>query len=123
LTAFSDNDIGIFSQGATFAGVFNGAFVVNKGPNPKDPSKPPSDINGSIVINDGNLFVNKGDVILAGADCAEEFDILGVESVESGTVMVINEEGALRVSDQPYDKKVAGVVSGAGGLQARTRAR
>ncbi len=96
---------------------------MNKGPNPKDPSKPPSDINGSIVINDGNLFVNKGDVILAGADCAEEFDILGVESVESGTVMVINEEGALRVSDQPYDKKVAGVVSGAGGLQARTRAR
>ncbi len=114
LTVFSDNDIGIFSQGATFSGVFNGAFVVNKGPNPKDPTKSPSDINGSIVINDGNLFVNKGDIILTGADCAEEFDIVGVENIESGTVMIINEEGALRISDQPYDKKVAGVISGAG---------
>jgi hypothetical protein len=78
------------------------------------PNKPPSDINGSIVINDGNLFVNKGDIILSGADCAEEFDIVGVENVESGTVMVINDQGTLRISDQPYDKRVAGVVSGAG---------
>jgi hypothetical protein len=54
------------------------------------------------------------DVILAGADCAEDFDIAGFENVESGTVMVIDEEGALRISDQPYDKKVAGVISGAG---------
>lgn len=114
LTAFSDNDIAVFARGATFSGVFEGALVVNKGPNPKDQNKPPSDINGSIVINDGNLFVNKGDVILAGADCAEEFDIVDVEDVESGTVMVINAGGALRVSDQPYDKRVAGVISGAG---------
>jgi hypothetical protein len=114
LTAFSDNDIAVFARGATFSGVFEGALVVNKGPNPKDPNKPPSDINGSIVINDGNLFVNKGDVILAGADCAEEFDIVDVEDVESGTVMVINDDGALRISNQPYDKRVAGVISGAG---------
>lgn len=57
---------------------------------------------------------SNGDVILSGADCAEEFDIVDVENVESGTVMVINEQGDLRVSDQPYDKRVAGVVSGAG---------
>jgi len=114
LSAFSDNDVAIFARGAAFSGVFEGALVVNRGPDPKDPTKPPSDINGSIVINNGNLFVNQGDVILTGADCAEEFDIAGVENVESGTVMVINEEGALRISDQPYDKKVAGVISGAG---------
>lgn len=114
LSTFSENDIAIFARGATFSGVFEGALVVNRGPDPKDSTKPPSDINGSIVINDGNLFVNKGDVILTGADCAEEFDIVGVENVESGTVMVINAEGALRISDQPYDKKVAGVISGAG---------
>ena len=107
LTAFSDNDIAIFARGATFSGVFEGTLVVNRGPKP-------SNINGSIVINDGNLFVNKGDVILSGADCAEEFDIVGVENVESGTVMVINDQGTLRISDQPYDKRVAGVVSGAG---------
>ncbi|GAA6616455.1 hypothetical protein [Scytonema sp. NUACC26] len=114
LLASSDNDIAVFARGATFSGVFEGALVVNRGLNPKDPNKPPSDINGSIVINEGNLFVNRGDVILAGADCAEEFDIVDVEDVESGTVMVINDEGALRISAQPYDKRVAGVISGAG---------
>ena len=120
LSAFSDNDIAIFARGASFSGVFEGALVVNRGPNPKDTTKLPSDINGSIVINDGNLFVNKGDVILAGAgilagaDCAEDFDIVCMEQTEPGTVMVIDSEGALRPSDQSYDKRVAGVISGAG---------
>lgn len=114
LSVFSANDTGIFAKGASFAGIFEGAVVINKGPNPKNPAKPPSDINGSLVINDGNLFVNKGDVILTGADCAEEFDILGVEQVESGSVMVIDDTGALNVSDTPYDTRVAGVISGAG---------
>jgi hypothetical protein len=31
--------------------------------------------------------------------------------------MVINEEGALQQSQQAYDKRVAGVISGAGGLR------
>jgi hypothetical protein len=118
ISAFSDNDIGIFVQAGTFAGVFNGAFVVNAGPGQKNPDpnnpNPAAGINGSIVINDGSLFVNKGDVNLGGADCAEEFDIIDVENVDPGTVMVIHEEGALGVSDQPYDKRVAGVVSGGG---------
>jgi hypothetical protein len=114
VTAFSDNDIGIFAQGGTWAGVFDGAIVVNNGPNPKDPKIPPSNINGSIVINDGNLFLNKGDIFLSGADCAEEFDTAGAENVEAGTVMIIHEDGTLCPSYQAYDKKVAGVVSGAG---------
>ena len=114
VTAFSDNDIGIFSQGASWAGVFNGALVVSKGPNPKNANIPPNAINGSIVINDGNLYLNKGDIFLTGADCAEEFDTpVGVD-VEAGTVMIIDGNGTLCPSFEAYDKKVAGVVSGAG---------
>lgn len=55
-----------------------------------------------------------GDIRLTGADCAEDFDIVCIEQVEPGTVMVINSEGLLKPSDQPYDKRVAGVISGAG---------
>jgi hypothetical protein len=55
-----------------------------------------------------------GDVLLTGADCAEHFDIAGSEVPEPGTVVVINEAGALRECRDAYDKKVAGVVSGAG---------
>lgn len=54
-----------------------------------------------------------GDVLLSGADCAEEFDIEG-EQPEPGTVVVIDEIGSLRESLLAYDRKVAGVVSGAG---------
>jgi hypothetical protein len=55
-----------------------------------------------------------GDIRLKNADCAEDFDIAELEVVEPGTVMVIDSEGALKSSDQAYDKRVAGVISGAG---------
>jgi hypothetical protein len=61
----------------------------------------------------GELAVG-GDIILANADCAEDFDVLASEMVEPGTVMVLGGEGAVSPSQQAYDKKVAGVVSGAG---------
>ena len=56
----------------------------------------------------------QGDIILKNADCAEDFDISGSEQVEPGTVMIIEGEGALRKCTDEYDKRVAGVVSGAG---------
>jgi len=62
-------------------------------------------VNGDITVT--------GDVLLTGADCAEHFDIIGTQIPEPGTVVVIDEAGALRESLEPYDKKVAGVVSGA----------
>jgi hypothetical protein len=55
-----------------------------------------------------------GDIILSNADCAEDFDISGSEQVEAGSVMVIEGEGMLRKSTAEYDKRVVGVVSGAG---------
>jgi hypothetical protein len=55
-----------------------------------------------------------GDIRLTNADCAEDFDIAGAETVEPGTVMVLGEEGALHQSHRAYDKRVAGVISGAG---------
>jgi hypothetical protein len=55
-----------------------------------------------------------GDVILRGADCAEDFDIAADTEIGPGTVMVLTEDGALQPSQDAYDKKVAGVISGAG---------
>jgi hypothetical protein len=55
-----------------------------------------------------------GDVILSGADCAEEFDIAAGVEIDCGTVMVLMENGSLQPSREAYDKKVAGVISGAG---------
>lgn len=54
-----------------------------------------------------------GDIVLMNADCAEEFD-LAQAGIEPGTVMVLCDEGTLKPSEHPYDKRVAGVISGAG---------
>jgi hypothetical protein len=70
---------------------------------------------GNVVINGGNLTMqNGGDVILA--DFAEDFRSLE-SGIEPGTVMVIDDAAALRPCDVPYDKRVAGVVSGAGNFR------
>lgn len=59
-----------------------------------------------------------GDIRLTnGEDCAEEFDVLGAQEISPGTVMVINEHGGLQRSECAYDRKVAGVVSGAGAFR------
>jgi hypothetical protein len=58
------------------------------------------------------------DVVLSGGDCAEDFDIAGLDPVDPGTVMVINGEGTLRPCEVAYDRKVTGVISGAGDYKA-----
>ena len=63
-----------------------------------------------------------GDVKVAGdiqliskaSDCAEDFDIADAQVFEPGTVMVLGKDGALHQSQNAYDKRVVGVVSGAG---------
>jgi hypothetical protein len=77
---------------------------------------------GRIIVRqaDGNEAVRidggTGDVVLANADCAEEFDLDG-DDVTPGTVMVITDDGSLMASEKPYDTRVAGVVSGAGSFR------
>ena len=60
--------------------------------------------------------------ILGGADIVEGFET-GDDVLEPGTVVVIDERhpGELRVSSRAYDSRVAGVVSGAGGVSPGLR--
>lgn len=75
---------------------------------------------GHLIVRDDtgkdriHLDGQSGDIKLYGADCAEEFEV--AESVDPGVVMVINDQGRLRASDSAYDRRVAGVVAGAGDL-------
>jgi hypothetical protein len=55
-----------------------------------------------------------GDIRLTRADCAEDFDVAATPTVEPGTVMVLGEDGALCPCHLAYDKRAAGVISGAG---------
>jgi len=74
-----------------------------------------ADQNGFWGIED-SIVLNgiEGDIFLGNADCAEEFDISELDQIEPGTVMVLDQDGKLEQSRDAYDKKVAGVISGAG---------
>jgi hypothetical protein len=70
-----------------------------------------------VLDNEGNVTFT-GDVILSGADCAEDFDAVDPQSLVPGTVVSIGSDARLRMSTTPYDRCVAGVVAGAGDLRA-----
>jgi hypothetical protein len=57
--------------------------------------------------------------ILGGADLSERFDVTEEAAIEPGTVVSIDpaHEGRLTLSREPYDRRVAGIISGAGGVQ------
>lgn len=56
--------------------------------------------------------------ITGGADLSEPFDIYGADGVKPGMVVAIDPErpGQLRVAAAAYDRTVAGILSGAGGV-------
>jgi hypothetical protein len=61
----------------------------------------------------GDIQCN-GDIILLNQDLAEDFEIVGERYPDSGSVMVIDAQGKLSQCEQPYDKRVAGVIAGGG---------
>jgi hypothetical protein len=84
--------------------------------------EPESYLNGSnpnnyvTIANSGNVSV-KNITIRGGADVAEPFDV-SEEKVAAGSVVIIDDEhpGKLKVSSSAYDTRVAGIISGANGV-------
>lgn len=69
---------------------------------------------GDVVV-DGDVHVT-GDLILAGADYAEDFEASSPRPT-AGTVMVIDDDGLVVPCTKQYDTSVAGVISGARGVR------
>lgn len=68
-------------------------------------------VNGNVVC--------KVLTITGGADLAEPFPVAEDKMLEAGSVVVIDEAnpGQLKLSNQAYDRKVAGIISGANGVK------
>jgi hypothetical protein len=71
------------------------------------------DVNGDILCDSVICDVMR---LIAGSDIAEPFDINSERTAEPGMVLSIDPEnpGKLKISDTPYDRCVAGIISGAG---------
>jgi hypothetical protein len=70
-----------------------------------------------IVLDPQGNVTFSGDIILRDADCAEEFDVDDPFELTPGSVVCIGREAQLRLSTEAYDRRVAGVVAGAGDLR------
>jgi hypothetical protein len=75
-------------------------------------------LNGQVNVN-GNCHVTgthtvDADIVLTNSDCAEDFEVDSSADIGPGTVLVLDEVGVLEPSKLAYDRRVAGVVSGAG---------
>jgi hypothetical protein len=55
-----------------------------------------------------------GDILFRNGDCAEEFDFADPDSVRAGSVVSLANDGRLHLAQHPYDRRVAGIVSGGG---------
>ncbi|MBC8095983.1 MAG: hypothetical protein H7Y43_09235 [Akkermansiaceae bacterium] len=91
---------------------FNGGALGVSGP---DSIALKWDFNGNVwVSNDISVATL---TIRGGADLAEPFPMAA--DIPKGALVVIDEEraGALKLSDTPYDNRVAGIVSGANGVR------
>jgi hypothetical protein len=105
---FSERASAIYGESTVYAGFFVGDV----------------EITGNLTLDAGTVHVAdiavtnnihiRGDIHLTNADVAEEFEISGTAKVPPGTVMVFDSRGALAESQDAYDKRVAGVISGAG---------
>jgi hypothetical protein len=79
-------------------------------------------VRGNVLVQSvstGAAVVELGE----GLDYAEGFDVSDKAGIGPGTVLVIDADdpGKLAISEQAYDPKVAGVVSGANGLDSAVR--
>ena len=78
---------------------------------------------GDIIVRDmdGNPTIHLngsgGDIILGKADAAEDFELAATAEATPGAVMVLTGDGTVGPCAAAYDRKVVGVVAGAGSFR------
>jgi hypothetical protein len=120
--AYSDIGFGVWGHSDAAVGVHGESNGANPGVSAVSTNGPGLWAQGSPAgYFDGDVQVT-GDLVLinspAGGDIAEDFDLEEEPlNAEPGTVLVIGRGGKLSACAEPYDTRVAGVVSGAGDLR------
>ena len=107
----SVSQAGVVGESDSFDGVFGISHnVAHAGVSGHNPGGLAGFFEGNVSVT-GNITVS-GDILLSGADCAEQFEVTGSVG-DPGTVMVFDDSERLSACTEPYDRRVAGVVSGA----------
>ncbi|HEX8110670.1 MAG TPA: hypothetical protein VF516_23220 [Kofleriaceae bacterium] len=126
MAGFASSAEGVYGHSKTRAGVvgesdgFDGVFGISHNPahagvSGHNPGGLAGYFEGDVRVT-GAMTVDR-DVVCSNADCAEDFDVVDPSCAEPGAVMVLTETGALEPCTTAYDRRVAGVISGAGGYR------
>lgn len=112
--AYGDQGHGVYAKAE---GTYGTGIVAQGGP-----SGHAADFHGNVQIlsrDTGEIVIELGE----GLDYAEGFDVSAETEIVPGTVLVIDPDnpGRLTASDTAYDRKVAGIVSGALGMGSAVR--
>jgi hypothetical protein len=128
VSGLAGSGTGVFGKSATGRGVWgiSDGFIATVGDSTSGTGIWGHSVSGTGVYGwsetgvaghfEGDVEVT-GDIRLQNGDCAEEFDIADAAILDPGTVVVIDQSGTVVESQHPYDKKVAGVISGSGDLK------
>ena len=124
---WSQNRHGVYGVTRSSNPEHAGVYGTNNGAGPGLYAQ--SGSNGVAAILKGNLQVKSpttGETLVEigeGLDYAEGFHVSDTMNVSPGSVLVIDPDhpGQLKLSDEPYDRKVAGIVAGANGLGSAVR--
>ncbi|WP_439593638.1 hypothetical protein [Microbacterium sp.] len=111
---------GVWGESETWMGVYGKTTSVTGGAGVMGEAAPGvgAGVLGKGGLNagyfEGNVTIT-GDLILPGADYAEELP--ASDAVGAGQCVVLDDEGSVRPCTDDYDTRVAGIVSGAGGYK------
>ena len=105
---YGEGQRGVYAKSSTMYGIYSDA--------PENYFSGNMDVSGNVDVS-GNIEAAVL-VITGGSDLAEPFKVTGSDSVEPGMVVAIDPDnpGQLRIADKAYDRTVAGIVSGANGV-------
>jgi hypothetical protein len=125
LRATSNDNIGVWGSSMNHEGVHAETRSTGTAAMAVYQKNPNSDTPALFVKHDGNRLaatflgsvIVTGDIAMNNGDCAEDFELADGCTAEPGAVMVLDDDGHLRESSHPYDKRVAGVISGAGSFK------
>ncbi len=118
VVGFSQNWRGVYGKSTKNAGVvgesdqFDGVWGISH--NPQHAGVSGHNPGGMAGFFEGDVVVTGDIKLVGGNDVAENFLVSNPNLVTPGCVMTFNEDGTIQACSKQYDKKVAGVISGAG---------
>lgn len=110
----------LLNGGGEIIGMIGGAGNIRAGTNGESGNLYLFPSEADDIFSNGQATIRmdgqSGDIILQNADFAEDFDIAAAEfaDAEAGCVMVLQEDGTLARCGMAYDRRLVGVISGAG---------